>query len=109
SADDRAKAVFDLDNCFRCLGHNHLCRECKKSLRCKVCNNASHNTLIHGASRAAPGHQSPPQVEADSVHPPSDANQTPKQRRREDMTLVGLLFHRMYASSCTTAQTSCQP
>jgi hypothetical protein len=57
---DRAKAVFDLDNCFRCLGCNPLCRECKKSLRSEVCNSASHHTLIHGASRAAPGHQSRP-------------------------------------------------
>jgi hypothetical protein len=40
--------VVDLDNCFRCLGRNHLCRECKRSLRREVCNNASHHTLIRG-------------------------------------------------------------
>jgi hypothetical protein len=60
SVDDKAKAVYDLDNCFRCLGRNHLCRECKKALRCEICNSASHHTLIHGASRAAPGQQSRP-------------------------------------------------
>ncbi|EFX72352.1 hypothetical protein DAPPUDRAFT_254568 [Daphnia pulex] len=45
---EEVKAVVDLDNCFRCLGRNHLCRECKRSLRREVCNNASHHTLIHG-------------------------------------------------------------
>ena len=62
SVDNRAKAVYDLDNCFRCLGRNHLSRDCKKTLRCGSgnCNSTAHHTLIHGASRAAPGNQSRP-------------------------------------------------
>lgn len=62
SVDNRAKAVYDLANCFRCLGRNHLSRDCKKTLRCgsENCNSTAHHTLIHGASRAAPGNQSRP-------------------------------------------------
>jgi hypothetical protein len=59
SIDYRAKAVFDLNNCFRCLGRNHISRECKKSLRCEEqdCNRASHHTLIHRVTRVAPNSQ----------------------------------------------------
>lgn len=59
TVDARAKMVWDLDNCFRCLGRHHLSRDCKKNLRCAEmnCGSSAHHTLIHGAARAAPGHQ----------------------------------------------------
>ena len=56
TADARAKAVWDMENCFRCLGRNHKALQCKKTLRCAEggCNSENHHTLIHGAARAAP-------------------------------------------------------
>ncbi|KAI9558380.1 hypothetical protein GHT06_015153 [Daphnia sinensis] len=52
--DQRAQMVWDLENCFRCLGRNHLSRDCKKeNLRCTVpnCNSSAHHTMIHDAAR----------------------------------------------------------
>ncbi|XP_032798618.2 uncharacterized protein LOC116935425 [Daphnia magna] len=54
TVDQRAQIVWDLENCFRCLGRNHLCRDCKKeNLRCTVpnCNSSAHHTMIHDAAR----------------------------------------------------------
>lgn len=54
TVDQRAQTVWDLENCFRCLGRNHLCRDCKKeNIRCTVpnCNSSAHHTTIHDAAR----------------------------------------------------------
>jgi hypothetical protein len=51
----RAQTVFDLGNCFRCLGRNHSSHECRKTdaiCGMKGCNQR-HHTLLHGADRVA--------------------------------------------------------
>ncbi len=63
SVDCRVKGVFDLDNCFRCLWHNHFSHERKSQCDTKSVTAPhadSRSTLIHGASRAAPVYQSRP-------------------------------------------------
>jgi hypothetical protein len=51
----RAQAVYDLKNCFRCLGRNHNSNECRKTdATCGVANcGQHHHTLLHGADRVA--------------------------------------------------------
>jgi hypothetical protein len=54
----RAQTVFDLGNCFRCLGRNHSSHECRKTdaiCGMKGCNQR-HHTLLHGADRVAKNH-----------------------------------------------------
>ncbi len=51
----RAQTVFDLGNCFRCLGRNHSSHGCRRTdaiCGMKGCNQR-HHTLLHGADRVA--------------------------------------------------------
>lgn len=51
----RAQVVFDIGNCFRCLGRNHSSNECRKTdVTCGMrgCNQ-HHHILLHGANRVA--------------------------------------------------------
>lgn len=55
----RAQAVWELRNCFRCLGRNHHSNECKKiDTVCSV-NGCSgkHHTLLHGADSVVPNNR----------------------------------------------------
>jgi hypothetical protein len=47
----RANAVYDLKNCFRCLGRNHNSNECRKAdAMCGVLScSQQHHKLLHGA------------------------------------------------------------
>lgn len=63
---ERAQTVYDLRNCFRCLGRKHNSKECKKvDQKCGVGScNGKHHTLLHGADTIAtlrrPGQDAPP-------------------------------------------------
>lgn len=55
SPTQRAQTIWDLRNCFRCLGRNHHSNECKKvELLCTVGDcRGKHHTLLHGAESVA--------------------------------------------------------
>jgi len=44
---ERNDFVWSQTLCFRCLQSRHLSRECRSNLRCKICGEMSHNTLLH--------------------------------------------------------------
>ena len=44
---ERNDFVWSQKLCFRCLQSRHLSRECQSNLRCKICGEMSHNTLLH--------------------------------------------------------------
>ena len=52
---ERAQTIYDLRNCFRCLGRKHNSKECKKvDQKCGVAScNGKHHTLLHGADTIA--------------------------------------------------------
>lgn len=52
---ERAQKIYDLRNCFRCLGRKHNSKECKKEdQKCGVTGcNGKHHTLLHGAAPVA--------------------------------------------------------
>ncbi len=55
SPTQRAQVIWDLRNCFRCLGRNHHSNVCKKvELTCGVGScKGKHHTLLHGAESVA--------------------------------------------------------
>lgn len=57
---ERAQTIWDLRNCFRCLGRNHHSNDCKKvELFCAIpgCSR-QHHTLLHGSDLVAPNRTS---------------------------------------------------
>lgn len=47
---ERVKIVYGLGNCLRCLGRQHVSRDClRKDLVCKECGQ-KHHTLVHGGN-----------------------------------------------------------
>lgn len=54
-ATQRAQTIWDMKNCFRCLGRNHHSNVCKKTdLVCTITGcTGKHNTLLHGAEPVA--------------------------------------------------------
>lgn len=55
SPTQRAQTIWDIRNCFRCLGRNHHSNACKKiELVCTVGScKGKHHTLLHGAESVA--------------------------------------------------------
>ncbi|XP_057368282.1 uncharacterized protein LOC130689298 [Daphnia carinata] len=51
----RAAIAKECNACFRCLGRDHLSRECRRSERCSQANcDGVHHPLLHGAPRMFP-------------------------------------------------------
>lgn len=51
NVDARYKQLSDLNLCHKCLGL-HRSADCKSTKKCKVCNSAAHNTILHRHDQA---------------------------------------------------------
>jgi len=80
---DRRDFVYAKKLCFLCLLPNHLCRSCESNIRCKLCGNKSHNSLLH--------YETEQKSRPDSLSTPADNDLKTKSpvTLSEEKTVVG--------------------
>lgn len=66
--------------CYRCLGKNHVARECNKAVRCSICHR-SHHTAMHISGDDKPTNRRDRDVRQQNKRPRQDENNLPAENK----------------------------